>query len=418
VAFYINNIHYKEADQQTYCGTNYTFKAETNIPVSTDVTYPRWYFNGVERTTERGKTEWSTTLSPNTYNIKLEVKSAASAILEYPTTITVGGVPAISPILHQLVCEGNYLNLAPPAIIPNGTITDQGWQLETGFWSNTYTNITMPYLESYSDNGKRLRYYATTMCGTSYSNEVSITVNPCASIQGTVFPFFYYNTPELDNMFTVVALLIHKDLINESKETILASKFFYIDTAKYYDGSAFIPNTPKYPGYLGYITNPGLSIDWNELNINENTSDGTSLLQGETPTTPVGMYKFKAIPVGNYVLVLYKEGYVTRFAEVSVTNGQEILLNHRELIPGDLNNDHVVNGEDLEILLHSQFSFYGDPLYNPKYDLNGDLKIDMTDKVILKVYNLFNLELYENLEADFSSIKTIIKSLIDSIKNR
>jgi hypothetical protein len=417
VAFYINNIHYKEADQQTYCGTNYAFKAETNIPVYADPTYPRWYFNGVENMTGRGQKTWSTTLSPNTYNIKLEINNAAGVVLEYLSTITVSSTPVIGTILQPTVCPGDYLNLASPTVTPS-VGTTQGWQLETTLWSNTYTNVTLPFQVSNGDNGKKLRYYATNACGTTYSNEVTITVNPCASIRGTVFPFFYYNTPKLDSMFTVIAMLIHKNLLNENLETILASKFFYVDFVKYYNGSEYIPFTPRYPGYLGYITNPGFSIDWNELDINADASSNLSLSESETPVTPVGIYKFNKIPVGDYILVLYKDGYVTRFAEVSVTNGEEILLKHRELIPGDFNNDYTVNEDDLAILLDSKFSFYGDPLYNPKYDLNGDLKIDMTDKVILKVYNLFRMELYEDSEADFSNLKAIIKPIVNSVKNQ
>ncbi len=41
-----------------------------------------------------------------------------------------------------------------------------------------------PYTVAFADNGKRIRYYATNTCGTTYSNPVTVTVNP-TSVGGT-----------------------------------------------------------------------------------------------------------------------------------------------------------------------------------------------------------------------------------------
>ncbi|MDR0206834.1 MAG: IgGFc-binding protein [Bacteroidales bacterium] len=94
--------------------------------------------------------------------------------------ITVTNEPIISTIPpFDALCAGANLLLSTPTVTGNGnTVSEQGWQLETGVESGTYNNIVIPYLVSLSDNGKRVRYYAITNCGEIHSNAVEITVNP------------------------------------------------------------------------------------------------------------------------------------------------------------------------------------------------------------------------------------------------
>jgi hypothetical protein len=70
------------------------------------------------------------------------------------------------------------LNPTTPTIITNGsTVTSQSWQLETAVGSGTFSNITVPFTIAFADNGKKIRYTATNSCGTTTSNEVTLTVN-------------------------------------------------------------------------------------------------------------------------------------------------------------------------------------------------------------------------------------------------
>jgi hypothetical protein len=404
VAFYINNIHYKEADQQTYCGTNYAFKAEANIPISTDPTYPRWYFNDVENSAGREQMEWSTTLSPDTYIIKLEVKNAAGTVLEYLSTITVSGVPVIGAISQPEVCSGDTLNLAPPTVTAGGSaVTSQEWQLETGVESGTYMDIAMPYQVSVIDSGKKLRYSATNACGIAYSNEVTVSVYYCPSLKGTVFPFVHYVEPPFNKMFPTVAKLVKVTPDLQDFDDFLSATPAHIDTAVYYNGSIFVPNTPKYPGYIGVVRNPGALITWEDLGWTASEHNNELLLENELPNPSVGLFQFNKVIYGKYALILERAGYVTRIAIISV-NDIDQFLEHRELIAGDVNGDFKVDEADiLEIL--SKFSSYDEVLYDIKYDLNADLKIDMSDVVIARAYLRFIKELYKDTKESFPETK-------------
>ena len=120
--------------------------------------------------------------------------------------------------------------------------------------------------------------------------------------------------------------------------------------------------------------------------------NNTALQENEIPETPIGLYKFKQVPLGNYILVLKKEGYFPRFAKININN-YDFLIEHKELIPGFLDNNLVVN-ENTIAKIKENIAQYGNPLYKPMYDLNGDLRVDFTDISILKVYLGFYWNLY------------------------
>jgi hypothetical protein len=95
-------------------------------------------------------------------------------------TVVVNDKPGISTVATPAaLCNGASYNPATPTITANGLIvTSQGWEIETTAGGGTYTNLSLPLTVSTSDNGKKVRYYATNSCGTSYSNLVTLTVNP------------------------------------------------------------------------------------------------------------------------------------------------------------------------------------------------------------------------------------------------
>ncbi len=49
--------------------------------------------------------------------------------------------------------------------------------METSAGSGNFAGISVPYVVSIGDDGKRIRYYAINGCGTAYSDELAITVN-------------------------------------------------------------------------------------------------------------------------------------------------------------------------------------------------------------------------------------------------
>jgi hypothetical protein len=325
--------------------------------------------------------------------------------------------PEMIPGAETTVCKGEVINimLLESLIVYPAEVT-------LSFWTNS--DCTVPFMDINTDDSEELSHtiYVTaedtkTGC-TSFPNnilEILIEVG-CAEISGTVFPFIYYNEPMFDTLFPVLARLYDAELLLEGPETILLSEPLHIDTARYYEGTKFVPNTPKYPGFLGRLENPGVDINWEALEFTRGTVDDTPLLKGEKPQLPIGLYRFNNVKKGDYVLVLSRAGYVTRFAKITVGNDSEF-LEHRELIPGDVSNDLMVDVSDLSTL-NSMFSNFGDPKYDPKYDLNGDLKIDMADLSIIKVYLQFHFGIYEDTADCFVGVKSFIKLIENINKNK
>jgi len=234
------------------------------------------------------------------------------------------------------------------------------------------------------------------------SDVITVAVKVCATVRGTVFPFVHYEEPEAANLFPIVARLYDTSLISKGPLFILNAEPIRIDTAVYYDGAEFIQETPKFPGYIGRLDNPNFPpINWAALGYTTGKTDATFLLPGEIPKTAIGWYKFENLEYGEYVLVLSRDGYVTRFAKIEVQD-IDITLGHRELILGDVNGDLIVDEKDIEIII-SKISQYGNKPYKARYDLNGDLRINASDISLLNFYLQFSFKLYEDTEECFSN---------------
>ncbi len=95
--------------------------------------------------------------------------------------IAVMTVPTIANITAPAaICEKSNLSMTNPSVLNNGgsPVISASWQKETASGSAVYEDISMPYTVSKDDNGTKIRYRVTNVCGDSYSNEVVITVNP------------------------------------------------------------------------------------------------------------------------------------------------------------------------------------------------------------------------------------------------
>ncbi len=119
-------------------------------------------------------------LNTTTYYRRIEVISGCTGTSSQVTVTVNNAVPTIATITAPTgLCPGVLLNPTAPTVTANGfAITAIGWQLESAVSSGTFSNLSMPYTVAYVDNGKKIRYYATNGCATTYSNQVTLTISP------------------------------------------------------------------------------------------------------------------------------------------------------------------------------------------------------------------------------------------------
>lgn len=123
---------------------------------------------------------YTVAFSDNGKKIRYTATNGCGTSIGNQVTLTINTVPSIANIgTPAAVCSGASLSPASPTVTANGSaVTSQSWQIETAVGSGSFTNVTLPYTVAFSDNGKKVRYSATNGCGTTYGNEVVLTVNP------------------------------------------------------------------------------------------------------------------------------------------------------------------------------------------------------------------------------------------------
>ena len=213
-------------------------------------------------------------------------------------------------------------------------------------------------------------------------------------LRGTVFPFVQTGVPEFDILFETTASLypVPPLDVEDAIDAILESDPLYVTQAIFYDGSIFVAGTPKNPGDLSLTTNPGSPINWSLLGKNVDEIDNTLLTEEDNiPSNTIGVYTFEGVVSGDYVLVLSRPGYLTRFAKITVTS--DGVLGHREILPGDVDDNLVMNSYDLS-KINSKASSYPGSSYDPRYDLNGNGDINQGDISLLLFYLGAHIELY------------------------
>lgn len=215
-------------------------------------------------------------------------------------------------------------------------------------------------------------------------------------VSGTVFPFVLEGDPDFDSLFPVTASLypLPAGKSADPIADLLNSTPLYTTLAVYYDGSRFVPGTPKYPGSLGLFNNPGEPINWSYIGIVPGSSNNTEVREGEIPETPIGVFTFTEVESGEYTLVLSRPGYLLRLAKVAVNN-EVLSLGHRELIPGDVDGNFSINSYDRQ-KINASISSYPDAKYNPKYDLNADGRVDARDATLMGYYSGIGIDIYKD----------------------
>ena len=221
----------------------------------------------------------------------------------------------------------------------------------------------------------------------------------CYELFGTVFPFVKTGDNDFDALFEITASLYSVPAlgVEDAIDAILSGTPIHTAKAVFYDGSVFVAGTPKNPSGSSLINNPGVPINWALLNKQVGEIDETLLTkEANIPSTPIGLYNFTNVEPGNYVLMLSRPGYVTRFAKVTISS--DGVLGHRELIPGDVDNNFVINAYDIS-KVNTKASSYGNTNYDPKFDVNADGNVNLNDISVLQFYLGFYVELYTDTES-------------------
>ena len=244
-------------------------------------------------------------------------------------------------------------------------------------------------------------YAAQTSLGCEGARVPVRITDVCFTLKGTVFPFVHTGNQEFDTLFPVMVKLYSYPTTldcDDPLSAIIHQTPIAITKASYHNGIAeWIPNTPKNPGTVGAFNNPGLPIDWAKVTETSGTVDGRLLVVGESPniTAPgasIGKYALDNIPPAQYLLVISRQGFVTRIGKLTVTDDAN--LGHRELVAGDVNSDYIVNSADASAI-KPRFADKDNPIYNPKYDMNGDGEVNSEDLEYIKNNNSATFMIYD-----------------------
>ncbi|MTK53693.1 PKD-like domain-containing protein, partial [Paludibacter sp.] len=115
-----------------------------------------------------------------TISVNYSNSNGCSASSSTSKTVTINDKPTLTSISTPVaLCAGTSLNPSGPTVSANGSVVfTEGWELESSVGSGIFNSLTVPYIVSYADNNKTLRYTATNGCGITTSNTVTLTVNP------------------------------------------------------------------------------------------------------------------------------------------------------------------------------------------------------------------------------------------------
>ena len=234
-------------------------------------------------------------------------------------------------------------------------------------------------------------YYAAQTAVNCAGERLGIEiVETCFTLVGTVFPFVQTDDPTFNALFPITVRL-YAVPSQKNISFLNTQQPLYTTQATFYNGETdFIAGTPKYPGALAITNNPGLPIDWKDISKLSENPDTTSLTPMDTipiPADMMGKYEFKDIPMGNYLLVISRPGFLTRIGKIKVEAGKEY-LGHREILAGDVDANYRINVTDVSNVrgrYQAEWGVHNE--YNPLYDLDGNGEIDSSDID----YTYFNL---------------------------
>ena len=233
-------------------------------------------------------------------------------------------------------------------------------------------------------------YWAAQTSNDCSGERLGITMtDSCLMVYGTVFPFVWTGVENFDSNFEITVNL-HKVpeigvIADPIEEILFYSTPIHTTTAINYNGTIFVPGTPKLPGAMGQTNNPGLPIDWTQLGYTLSTPNAETLAKGETPHVPVGLFIFENVKPGEYIIEIIRDGFLVRLGKVELSDDKNY-LGHREILAGDVNKDYMISSLDINKLKPGMVDS-SSSLYEYIHDFNGDGHVNSTDLNIL----LFNL---------------------------
>ena len=180
-AFYINDVHFQDADGTSICGNSLALKAEINFQPSATPGYLRWYLNGTEQVAMRDRLEWTTSsLSVGSHTVRMVVVSDGGETVESTSTITITGAMSPGTISgSQSIASGATPTAftSTPATGGVGTITYQ-WQSSANgtSWSNISGATSANYAPGALTTTTYYRRRATSTCGTVETTSIQVTV--------------------------------------------------------------------------------------------------------------------------------------------------------------------------------------------------------------------------------------------------
>lgn len=138
------------------------------------------------------------------------------------------------------------------------------------------------------------------------------------------------------------------------------------------------------PKVLGTLIGKGVTVSGSvELQGRTNHSGATVTLTGEsgvplaTTTESDGSFTINSVPMGTYVLEITMPGYLSHTVSTVMVD-EELLVEVKRLLGGDINNDTQITIDDLNQVLTEYLSMDGSIA-----DVNGDTQVTIDDLSIL-----------------------------------
>jgi hypothetical protein len=286
---------------------------------------------------------------------------------------------------------------------PNAVTPVFNWYSNPEGGTPFYTGATYTTSALKADTTFYVTVSSDNYCEGTSRDTVKLTMK-CFTIRGTVFPFVYQEGDDaLNAAFPVTARLISVPQGNQDPLAAVerAANIRYQTTAVNYDGSVYVPGTPRHPGFTGDLNNPGYPIDWSYINKQRNESkvDTTTLHgPGQKPVLPIGLYTFVDVMPGEYILALKRAGFLPRYARITVASGGAMFIEHREIVGGDMDGDLRIDDQDVLEIYRRTGNGLGDPAYNARYDINGNGDIEIGDVSTARGLRGFKIEGYTDTQ--------------------
>jgi hypothetical protein len=376
-----------------------------------DVSY-QWYYQGIPMDEETNP--YLLTVVAGFYHVEVIIGNC-SAVTE-DKRVTIGGTfgadqPEIAVTHDGVLCDTREVTLSVANADVYPTSATYQWHRNGALIPNADQEMYVTYDTGY--------YHVEVIIGSCsrLSEEFHVTYKPICGVivAGTVFPFVNYPGDEtFNNLFAITVSLKE---IPDTPATfdlydLITATPVYETTAVYYDGSFFVPNSPYNPGVLGRMDNYGSPIDFlGAIGVEQQPSPSAILEKNQAPVPAnmtLGLYKFDEVEEGDYILEIKREGFVIRWAKIEV--GEDTLyLEHREIIPGDINQDLNISNDDMSDLIFNINATYDDQ--NPaaylnavKYDLDADGQVINDDVNLLIIYMGFGFNHYIDTKTSLAEI--------------